>query len=167
MNAQISAEAFPSFLPCEVDEIKEPAALSMLRNLKRVDVKFSDCPEGAPSSFYGENFREAKGPAVVLLHGFDSSCLEFRRLVPALEADHGIQPVALDVLGWGFTDTRKCATTSAAAKRRHLHAFWQQELGGRPMVLVGASLGGAIALDFAAAFPEAVEKMVLIDAQVV
>lgn len=34
------------------------------------------------------------------------------------------------------------------------------------MALVGGSLGGAIALDFALAYPEAVEKVVLIDAQV-
>lgn len=33
------------------------------------------------------------------------------------------------------------------------------------MVLVGASLGGAIAIDFAHEFPEAVKKLVLIDAQ--
>ena len=33
------------------------------------------------------------------------------------------------------------------------------------MTLVGASLGGAIALDFAHEFPEAVKKLVLIDAQ--
>jgi len=32
-------------------------------------------------------------------------------------------------------------------------------------VLVGASLGGAIALDFAAAYPDAVKSLVLIDAQ--
>lgn len=38
-------------------------------------------------------------------------------------------------------------------------------MGGRPMTLVGASLGGAIALDFAHEFPEAVKKLVLIDAQ--
>lgn len=33
------------------------------------------------------------------------------------------------------------------------------------MTLVGASLGGAIALDFAHEFPEAVKRLVLIDAQ--
>lgn len=33
------------------------------------------------------------------------------------------------------------------------------------MVLVGSSLGGAIALDFAHEHPEAVEKLVLISAQ--
>ena len=33
------------------------------------------------------------------------------------------------------------------------------------MVLLGTSLGGTIALDFALAHPEAVQKLVLVDAQ--
>lgn len=51
------------------------------------------------------------------------------------------------------------------AKRSHLREFWLQVMGGRPMTLVGASLGGAIAIDFAHEFPEAVKRLVLIDAQ--
>jgi pimeloyl-ACP methyl ester carboxylesterase len=38
-----------------------------------------------------------------------------------------------------------------------------QTLIGRPVVLVGASMGGAAAIAFALAYPEAVEKLVLID----
>ncbi|CAM9837502.1 unnamed protein product, partial [Sphacelaria rigidula] len=53
----------------------------------------------------------------------------------------------------------------ADAKRAHLLEFWKQVVGGRPMTLVGASLGGAIALDFAHEYPEAVRRLVLIDAQ--
>ena len=54
---------------------------------------------------------------------------------------------------------------SPKAKREHLYAFWKQVLGGKPMIIGGASLGGGIAMDFATAYPEAVEKLVLIDAQ--
>jgi alpha-beta hydrolase superfamily lysophospholipase len=38
-------------------------------------------------------------------------------------------------------------------KREHLYAFWKEHIG-RPMVLTGTSLGGAIAIDFALAYPE-------------
>ena len=48
--------------------------------------------------------------------------------------------------------------------RQHLHAFWEAQLGAEPVILVGASLGGAVALDFAASHPEAVAGLVLLDA---
>ena len=174
--AASSTTAFPPYVPAEaVQEIQEEAALDMLRSLQRVDVTVGFNGGVVPSSFYHKESSSSSSaaaasasssdePVVVLLHGFDSSCLEYRRLVPCLE-ERGLAPYALDVLGWGFTDTRAFGDTSAAAKRAHLHAFWQQQLGGRPLVLVGASLGGAIAIDFAAAFPGAVQRLVLIDAQ--
>jgi pimeloyl-ACP methyl ester carboxylesterase len=73
-------------------------------------------------------------------------------------------------VGWGFTDATPFTQQpdliiSPQQKREHLYSFWQQHIG-RPMALVGGSLGGAMALDFALAYPEAVEKLVLIDAQV-
>jgi len=49
-------------------------------------------------------------------------------------------------------------------KREHLYAFWKAKVG-RPMTLLGASLGGAIALDFALAHPDAVARLVLVDPQ--
>jgi len=108
-------------------------------------------------------------PPVVLLHGFDSSCLEFRRLWPLL--GDKTDTYGLDLVGWGFTDAGYQAgdtsgrEVSPETKRAHLYTFWKDVLGGRKMVLCGASLGGAIALDFAVEHPEAVEKLVLVDSQ--
>lgn len=105
-------------------------------------------------------------PPVVLLHGFDSSSLEFRRLFPLLEQH--TDTWAVDLIGWGFTETGFDRDSSKALgpeqKRQHLYAWWK-ECVGQPMVLVGASLGGAVAIDFAHEYPEAVSKIVLIDAQ--
>ena len=92
-----------------------------------------------------------KGPPspIVLIHGFDSSCVEFRRLIPLLE-EKGLEFYAYDVLGWGFTDAEGVDCT-AEAKLAHLKAFQEDILGGRPMTLLGASLGGAIAIEYATA----------------
>lgn len=60
---------------------------------------------------------------------------------------------------------RPVADRPKEAKRTHLLEFWKQVMKERPMTLVGASLGGAVALDFAHEFPEAVRRLVLIDAQ--
>jgi len=48
--------------------------------------------------------RSSKVP-LILVHGFDSSCLEYRRLGPKLAA-RGIDTYAVDILGWGFSDLR-------------------------------------------------------------
>lgn len=101
---------------------------------------------------------------VVLLHGFDSSCLEWRYTFPLLE-DAGMETWALDILGWGFSDLEILPPCNIAAKREHLYQLWRSYIE-RPMVLVGPSLGAAVAIDFAANHPEAVAKLVLIDASV-
>lgn len=98
------------------------------------------------------------------------SSIEWRRLYPMLEQTAGMPVVAVDLIGWGFTDVqawrrRPLMPLGAGLKREHLEAFRQQQLGGRPVVLVGTSLGGTIAADYALAHPQAVRQLVLIDAQ--
>jgi pimeloyl-ACP methyl ester carboxylesterase len=105
----------------------------------------------------------------VLLHGFDSSSLEFRRFHPLLSQVGDVY--AVDLAGWGFTD---CGFSGPDAerialgppqKRAHLRAFLQQVVG-RPVTLVGTSLGGTVAIDYATNHPENLDRLVLIDAQV-
>ncbi|XP_026660889.2 uncharacterized hydrolase YugF isoform X5 [Phoenix dactylifera] len=107
--------------------------------------------------------RRGKEP-IVLLHGFDSSCLEWRYTLPLLE-DAGLETWAVDILGWGFSDLEMLPPSNVAAKREHLFQLWRLYIK-RPMVLVGPSLGAAVAIDFAANHPEEVSKLVLIDASV-
>ncbi|KAG1366776.1 2-hydroxy-6-oxononadienedioate/2-hydroxy-6- oxononatrienedioate hydrolase [Cocos nucifera] len=101
---------------------------------------------------------------IVLLHGFDSSCLEWRYTLPLLE-DAGFETWAVDILGWGFSDLEMLPPSNVAAKREHLFQLWRLYIQ-RPMVLVGPSLGAAVAIDFAANHPEEVSMLVLIDASV-
>jgi pimeloyl-ACP methyl ester carboxylesterase len=99
-------------------------------------------------------------PPVLLLHGFDSSVMEFRRLLPLLADHHDVW--AIDLLGFGFTHRPPGLPISPAAIQQHLYATWQT-LIQRPVVLVGASMGGAAAIDFTLAYPEAVASLVLLD----
>lgn len=96
---------------------------------------------------------------LLLLHGFDSSLLEFRRLLPLLSAHR--QTWAMDLFGFGMTERLQDVSISTDAIKEHLYAFWQTTIA-RPIVLVGASMGGAAAIDFALTYPQIVQKLILI-----
>ncbi|KAJ9527729.1 hypothetical protein QJQ45_000417 [Haematococcus lacustris] len=79
-------------------------------------------------------------PVLLLLHSFDSSSLEWRRLYPLLQQRAGLPVVAVDLLGWGFTDhaawqRHPRLPVTPALKCDHLEAFRQQHLGGRPLAV--------------------------------
>lgn len=62
-------------------------------------------------------------------------------------------------MGWGFTDYSLFKSEPGRVirpedKAAHLRAFLQAQCARRRVVLVGASLGGAMALDFAVTYPE-------------
>lgn len=62
-------------------------------------------------------------------------------------------------VGWGFTDVTlyeqdKDRIITPADKCEHLKAFCEQVIGDRPIVVAGASLGAAKAIDFAVSYPE-------------
>ena len=160
------AREFPPFIPAAyVTEIEEPAAREMARDMRRVELRPESWKAGVPTSMVSTPHTAAGDMApLVLLHGFDSSCLEFRRLMPLLDA-RGVEAHAVDLVGWGFTDASAAPGVGPEEKRAHLEAFWRDELGGRPIALMGASLGGAVAIDFALNVPEAVQHLVLVDAQ--
>lgn len=99
-------------------------------------------------------------PPLLLIPGFDSSLLEYRRLLPRLAQEQ--ETWTIDLLGFGFTDRPPTLRYNPANLQTHLYATWQQ-LIQRPVILVGASMGGAATIEFALAYPEAVAGLVLLD----
>ena len=157
MSAHPSLVTFPEFLPEAVQQLTEPTSIQMAQQIEQVTVStpLSDRPLATTY------VRQGQGqPPLLLLHGFDSSLLEFRRLVPLL-ADWR-ETWAIDLLGFGFGDRPLTATITPGDIKQHLYRFWQQTIK-QPVVLVGASMGGAAAIEFALAYPEAVSRLVLLD----
>ncbi|KZV45452.1 hypothetical protein F511_20625 [Dorcoceras hygrometricum] len=158
-----SSGEFPSFLPKEVNKIRDPFARTLAQRIQRLPVQVGFSESCIMSSCVTPKKRSAANP-VVLLHCFDSSCLEWRSAYPLLE-DAGIEAWAIDLLGWGFSDLESRPPCNVASKRYHLYQLWKSHIR-RPMTLVGPSLGAAAAIDFAVNFPEAVDRLVLINANV-
>ena len=101
-RASALAAELPSFIPpAFAEEIEEPAAHDMMR---RYSMETVDVPSLGPvrTAYVGPAAPSADRPAVVLLHGFDSSSLEFRRFHPLLSQVADVY--AVDLAGWGFTD---------------------------------------------------------------
>ena len=104
------------------------------------------------------------GIPLLLIHGFDSSCLEYRRLGPKLAA-LGVETYAVDLLGWGFTQLENIDSFSAESKVQALKGFWEVIGNGKDVCVAGASLGGAAAIEFATCEGSPVAGAIMIDAQ--
>jgi pimeloyl-ACP methyl ester carboxylesterase len=153
---------FASFLPSEVSLLSHPASIVLAQQIERQIVDVPQYSTKAVPSWQIATAHVCRGAGVpiVLLHGFDSSLLEFRQILPLL-AEH-YQVWAIDLLGFGFTERIKGMPINPSSIKRHLYSFWQTAIA-QPIILIGASMGGAVAIDFALTHPELVSKLVLID----
>lgn len=155
---------FADFLPSSVVDIRDSQAIALLVNLQRrvVQVPFEQGTTAIATAYihYCPDSLVSNASQILLLPGFDSSLLEFRYLLPLLATNREIW--ALDLFGFGFTEYVPTIAVNAYNIRQHLLSILENWLD-RPVILVGASLGGAVALDFALAHPNWVKSLVLID----
>jgi pimeloyl-ACP methyl ester carboxylesterase len=154
-----------SFLPLDIGSLTEPASIALAQQIQCQGILTPLCPQPIQTAYVrqggdGQRSVGSHRPPILLLHGFDSSVLEFRRLLPLLACEQ--ETWAVDSLGFGFTERPAGVAMSPLAIRTHLFAAWQT-LIQQPVVLVGASMGGAAAIDFALTYPQAVQALVLID----
>lgn len=164
-----TSSSFPSYIPPRVQEIREDAAIQAARRIERKEVLVFDKPVQAsfigPSQSRSTDDTHHRKTNIVMLHGFDSSCLEFRRLIQALEGrSDAVAVYAVDILGWGFCEADDSIDYSPLSKREYLKQFISNNVGDK-VVLIGCSLGGACAIDFAVHHRDLVDGLVLIDAQ--
>lgn len=148
---------YPSFLPPLVNELTEREAIALAQSLQREAIATPLRPEPIATSFIQQGTGDE---AILLIHGFDSSVLEYRYLLPVLAEKYTVW--AVDLLSFGFTERPQNGVFNPDTIRAHLYHFWQQKIQ-RPVTIVGASMGGAVALDFALVHGEAVSRIVLLD----
>ena len=148
---------FPSFLPSPVKLLQQPESIDLARRIERRAIATPIHSQAIATSFV----RQGEGSTpILLLHGFDSSVLEFRRLIPLLAVQN--ETWAVDLLGFGFSDRLQGIAYNPETIKSHLYCFWKT-LIDQPIILVGASMGGATAIDFTLTYPQAVKQLVLIN----
>ncbi len=102
-----------------------------------------------------------RGPAVVLIHGLAASMYSWRHTIEPI-AQAGFRVIAFDNRGFGFSD-RPSSGYGNNAYVGLLYALLDS-LGVKDAVLVGHSMGGAIAAQAALDRPDRVRGLVLVDA---
>lgn len=104
-----------------------------------------------------------EGSPLLLLHGFDSSFLEFRRLAPLLAG--GATLLIPDLFGFGFTPRPADGDYSPRGVLTHLEALLAEaaaRLGPQPLGLIGASMGGAVAVELSRRQPARIHRLLLL-----
>jgi pimeloyl-ACP methyl ester carboxylesterase len=99
-----------------------------------------------------------QGPALLLLHGIGDNSDTWQSLIPNLARDHTV--IAPDLLGHGRSDKPR-ADYSVAAYANGMRDLLSV-LGIERATIVGHSLGGGVAMQFAYQYPERCERLVLV-----
>lgn len=100
-----------------------------------------------------------EGPVLLLVHGMAGSSETWRHVMPALAEPFTV--LAPDLLGQGQSDKPR-GDYSLGAHANTLRDLLDA-LGHVRATLVGQSLGGGVAMQFAYQFPERCERLVLVD----
>ncbi|MEL6442269.1 MAG: alpha/beta hydrolase [Cyanobacteria bacterium J06621_8] len=148
---------FPSCLPPEAANLIESTSVEMAKQVQQASISTSLDPAGILTTYVNQG---SGGIPILLIHGFDSSLLDYRRLLPLLATSQSTY--AVDLLGFGFSQRNLAIPLNPENIKTHLYYFWKTMIQ-QPVILVGASMGGAAAIDFLLSFPEAVAKLVLLD----
>ncbi|MDZ4335703.1 MAG: alpha/beta hydrolase [Pseudomonas sp.] len=100
------------------------------------------------------------GVPVIALHGWLDNAASFSRLAPLLP---GLRIVALDFAGHGHSDHRPPGSSYAIWDYAHDVLQVAEQFGWQRFSLLGHSMGAIVSVLLAAAMPERIERLALID----
>ena len=100
------------------------------------------------------------GQPILFLHGFDSSFLEFRRIYPFLKKK--FQLIIPDLLGFGFSPRNASNQYNPREITSNLIDIINTLKLKNKLMVVGASMGGSVAINLAREIPELIDKIILL-----
>lgn len=113
---------------------------------------------GESACIYQANVAAEK--TVVLVHGLNGRALaDWGKQIPELAKHYHV--LAFDLPGFG--DSGKAVADYSPEKYARFIRYITERYAHGPIVLVGHSMGGAIALRYAATYPQQIEKLILVD----
>ena len=101
-----------------------------------------------------------EGEKILLIHGFDSCFLEYRRLIPFLKKNNKL--IIPDLYGFGFCPRASGSKYGFKYLMKHLNSVLNFYSKNQPIGVIGASMGGALALELARQNPKKVNKLLLL-----
>ena len=101
-----------------------------------------------------------EGEKVLLLHGFDSCFLEYRRLTPILKKNNKL--IIPDLYGFGFCPRSSGNKYGFKYLIKHLNYVLDYFSEDQPIGIIGASMGGALALELARQNPNKIKNLLLL-----
>ncbi|WP_269622782.1 alpha/beta fold hydrolase [Prochlorococcus marinus] len=137
-------------------ELLDPLAVNLTKCVKwaYLDGLSDSKSELYPIAVVGE------GKPLLLLHGFDSCFLEFRRLTPLLKDKFML--IIPDLFGFGFCPRPKHTEYGIDSIITHLKKILEVLNINSNVSLVGASMGGGIAIKLAREIPKTINKLLLL-----
>ena len=121
--------------------------------------RYLDLPDGVHVHYRDEGL--ATGPVIVLVHGFSDSTATWEGWITALKARNRV--ISLDLPGHGLTRAPKdwpAGTVRYAALLDQV----VNRLSVTRFALVGNSMGGSVAWNYALGHPDRLTALVLVDA---
>lgn len=121
--------------------------------------RHTELPGGIRMHYRDEG--QPNGPPLLLVHGFSASLHTWEPWVERLGDDYRI--ISIDLPGHGLTRAPAGYAASIEAFRDAVHAFTVQQ-GLEHFAIAGSSMGGNVAWEYALAYPEQVDALILVDA---